>query len=42
MSQARQASLGSDVAKAKFDVALRCEGKLAPSTCSLDTQGFAA
>ena len=42
MSQARQASLGIDVAKAQFDVALLCEGKLSQSTCSMNAQGFAA
>src|SRR5260370_4851795 len=42
MSQANQASLGIDVAKAKFDVALLCEGKLSQSTFSMNAQGFAA
>ena len=42
MSQARPASLGIDVAKAKFDVALLCEGKLSQSTFSMNAQGFTA
>jgi transposase len=42
MSQVRQASLGIDVAKAKFDVALLCEGKLAQRTFSMDPAGFSA
>src|SRR5215475_2040477 len=40
MSQMRQASLGIDVAKAKFDAALLWEGKLAQHTFSMDPQGF--
>jgi transposase len=42
MSQARRASLGIDVAKAKFDAALLGEGKLAQRTFSMDPAGFAA
>jgi transposase len=42
MSQAHQASLGIDVAKATFDVALLGEGKLAQRTFSMDPAGFAA
>jgi transposase len=42
MSQGRQASLGIDVAKAKFDAALLSEGKMVQSTFSMDAQGFAA
>src|SRR5258708_31157849 len=42
MRQARPASLGSDVAKATFDVALLCEGKLSQRTCSMNAPGFAA
>lgn len=42
MSQARPASLGIDVAKATFDAALLCEGKLAQRTFSMDPEGFAA
>jgi transposase len=42
MSQAHQASLGIDVAKAKFDAALLSEGKLAKRTFSMDSTGFTA
>ena len=42
MSQAHPASLGIDVAKAKFDAALLCEGKLAQRTFAMDPEGFAA
>jgi hypothetical protein len=42
MSQARQASLGIDVAKVKFDAAVLCAGKLAQRTFSMDPAGFAA
>src|SRR5215472_4952478 len=42
MSQGHQASLGIDVAKAKFDAALLREGKLAQRTFSMDPEGFAA
>src|SRR5258708_32728152 len=41
MRQARPASLGSDGAKAKFDVALLCGGKLSQRTCSMNAPGFA-
>ena len=41
MSQAPR-SLGIDVAKAKFDVALLCEQKLTQRTFSMDPEGFAA
>jgi len=43
-SQARPASLGRDVATAKFEAALLCEGegKVAQRTCSMDAGGFAA
>jgi transposase len=42
MSQTRPASLGIDVAKATFDVALLYEGKVAQRTFSMDPEGFAA
>lgn len=44
MSQARPASLGIDVAKAKFDAAVLSEGegKVAQRTFSMDPGGFAA
>jgi transposase len=42
MSQGRSASLGIDVAKAKFDVALLREGKLVQRTFRMDPAGFAA
>ena len=42
MSQERPASLGIDVAKVKFDVALLCEGKLTQRTFSMDPAGFVA
>jgi transposase len=45
MSEANQTgrvSLGIDVAKAKFDVALLLPGKLARRTCAMDATGFAA
>src|SRR5258708_37948947 len=42
MRQGRPARLGSDVAKATFDVALLCEGKLSQRTCSMNAPGFAA
>jgi transposase len=42
MSQECQASLGIDVAKAKFDVALLRAGKLAQRTFRMDSAGFAA
>jgi transposase len=42
MNQARPASLGIDVAKATFDAALLCEGKLAQRTFAMDPAGFAA
>jgi transposase len=42
MSQERSASVGIDVAKAKFDAALLWEGKLAQRTFSMDPAGFAA
>jgi transposase len=42
ISQVRPASLGIDVAKAKFDAALLREGKVAQHTFSMDPQGFAA
>src|SRR5215469_8191490 len=42
MGQAHQASLGIDVAKAKFDVALLCEGKLAQHTFAMNPAGFVA
>jgi hypothetical protein len=42
MHQARQASLGIDVAKATFDAALLIEGKRVQGTFSMDAQGFAA
>ena len=41
MRQTHPASLGIDVAKAKFDAALLCEGKLAQRTFSMDPAGFA-
>jgi transposase len=41
MSQTRPASLGIDVAKATFDVALLCEEKLAQRTFAMDPEGFA-
>ena len=40
MSQTHPASLGIDVAKAKFDAALLCEGKLAHRTFTMDPEGF--
>lgn len=42
MSQTRPVSLGIDVAKATFDVALLCEEKLTQRTFSMDPEGFAA
>jgi transposase len=42
MSQTHPASLGIDVAKATFDVALLCEEKLMQRTFSMDPAGFAA
>jgi transposase len=42
MSQAHPASMGVDVAKAKFDAALLYEGKLSQRTFSMDPEGFAA
>ena len=42
MSQTYPASVGIDVAKAKFDAAVLCEGKLAQRTFSMDAPGFAA
>jgi transposase len=42
MSQARQASVGIDVAKAKFDAALLREGKLVQRTFPMDAAGFVA
>lgn len=42
MSQGHQASLGIDVAKAKFDAALLRAGKLAQRTFSMDPDGFTA
>jgi transposase len=42
MSQASQASLGIDVAKAKFDAALLIEGKRAQRTFPMDAHGFVA
>jgi transposase len=42
MSQVRPASVGIDVAKAKFDAALLSEGKLTQRTFSMDPAGFAA
>jgi transposase len=42
MSLGRPASLGIDVAKATFDAALLCEGKLAQRTFCMDPAGFAA
>jgi transposase len=42
MSQANQASLGIDVAKAKFAAALLIEGKLAQRTFPMDAHGFVA
>ena len=42
MSQTRRASLGIDVAKAKFDAALLCEGKLAQRSFAMDPEGFTA
>jgi Transposase len=41
MGQTHPASLGIDVAKAKFDAALLCEGKLAQRTFAMDPEGFA-
>jgi hypothetical protein len=40
MSQTHPAILGIDVAKAKFDAALLCEGKLAQRTFAMDSGGF--
>ena len=42
MSQTHPASLGIDVAKAKFDAALLRDGKLAQRTFAMDPAGFAA
>jgi transposase len=42
MSQGHPASLGIDVAKAKFDAALLCQGKLLQRTFSMDLTGYAA
>ena len=42
MSQTHPASLGIDVAKAKFDAALLCEGKLVQRTFPMDPAGFVA
>jgi transposase len=42
MSQSHPASLGIDVAKATFDAALLCEGRVAQRTFSMDAEGFAA
>jgi transposase len=41
-SSMSQASLGIDVAKAKFDAALLCEQKLTQRTFLMDPEGFAA
>jgi transposase len=41
MGQTPPTSLGIDVAKAKFDAALLCEGKLAQRTFAMDPEGFA-
>ena len=42
MSQAHRASVGIDVAKAKFDAALLHEGKLVQRTFAMDPAGFVA
>jgi transposase len=42
MSQARQASLGIDVAKATCDAALLIDGQLLPRSCTMTAQGFEA
>jgi transposase len=42
MSQTHPASLGIDVAKAKFDAAVLRDGKLAQRTFSMHPEGFAA
>jgi transposase len=42
MSQTRHASVGIDVAKAKFDAALLREGKLVQRTFTMDPAGFTA
>jgi hypothetical protein len=42
MRQTLPASLGIDVAKAKFDAALLREGKLTQRTFPMDPAGFAA
>jgi hypothetical protein len=41
MNRVSQASLGIDVAKAKFDAALLIEGKISQRTFSMDAHGFA-
>jgi transposase len=42
MSQTRRASVGIEVATAKFDAAVLCEGKLAQRSFARDPQGFTA
>jgi transposase len=42
MSPTQPAILGIDVAKAKFDAALLCEGKLAQRTFAMNPEGFTA